>query len=138
MLVGGGCGSFQGPGIEFSAPRVEGRVLAAESGAPLRGVRVGRELHPDRHPLGGFWKGTEQLRLLQAETRTAKDGSFVLPAERVAYLFTLGDVGFNLRLVIQAANYQGWQTNYPLKALSTNAGPDEPLLDAGEIRLRRR
>lgn len=133
-----GCESFHGPGIEFTAPRVTGRVVAAEDGRPLAGVRVGRELHAWKEPTGGLWKGAEELRLLQSESRTAADGTFTLPAERVALLFGFGDAGFNLRLVVQAAGFQAWQTNYPVKAMGTNAGPDEPRIAAGDVRLQRR
>lgn len=133
-----GCESVRGPGVEFSAPRVGGQVVAEATGEPLRGVRVGRELRTARHPLGGYWKGAEELQLLQRDVRTAADGTFVLPAERVALLFGFGDVGFNLRLVVQAAGFRTWQTNYPVRALDTNAGPVEPRLETGVIGLQRR
>lgn len=133
-----GCESFRGPGIEFTAPRVTGRVVADDDGKPLAGVRVGRELHAWKEPTGGLWKGAEELRLLQHETRTAGDGTFVLPAERVALLFGFGDAGFNLRLKVQAAGFRPWETNYPVKALGTNGGPDEPRIMAGDVRLERR
>lgn len=133
-----GCESFRGPGIEFTAPQVTGRVVADATGAPLRGVRVGRELHAWKEPQGGFWKGAEELRLLQSETRSSADGSFELRSERVALLFGFGDSGLNLRLTVRAGGFRAWQTNYPVKALATNAVPDEPRIDAGEIRLLKR
>lgn len=138
VLVGSGCESIRGPGIEFTAPRVSGRVVAAATGEPLRGVRVGRELFAWKAPLGGWRKGAEELQLLQRETRTAADGGFVLPSERVALLFGFGDGGFDLRLAVQGAGFRAWQTNFPFRAMGTNGGPTEPRLEAGEIRLERR
>jgi hypothetical protein len=137
LLLGvSGCTSVRGPGVEFSAPRVTGRVVAEATGQPLRGVRVGRELSAWKAPLGGLWKGAEELRLLQRETRTTAGGEFKLPAERVAFLLGWGEAGFDLRLRVRAVGYQPWQTNYPVKALAPAASPVEPWLDAGEIRLR--
>ncbi len=133
-----GCGSFRGPGIEITAPRVTGTVVGDATGAPLRGVRVGRQLHAWKEPTGGLWKGSEELRLLQSEVRTAADGSFELRSERVALLFGFGDSGLDLRLTVRAGGFRAWQTNYPVKALATNAVPDEPRIDAGEIRLLKR
>ena len=138
VLVGSGCESIRGPGIEFTAPRVSGRVVAAATGEPLPGVRVGRELFGCKAPLGGLRKGAEELQLLQRETRTAADGGFVLPSERVALLFGFGDGDFDLRLAVQGAGFRPWQTNYSFRALGTNGGPTEPRLEAGEIRLERR
>jgi hypothetical protein len=138
VLAGSGCESIRGPGIEFTAPRVSGRVVAAASGEPLAGVRAGRELFGWKAPLGGLRKGAEELQLLQRETRTAADGGFVLPSERVALLFGFGDGGFDLRLAVQGSGFRPWQTNYPFRALRTNGGPTEPRLEAGEIRLERR
>ncbi len=138
VLAGSGCDSIRGPGIEFTAPRVTGRVVADASGEPLSGVRVGRELFAWKSPLGGLRKGAEELQLLQWETRTAADGSFVLPSERVALLFGFGDGGFDLRLAVQGSGFRAWQTNYPFRALGTNGGPTEPRLEAGEIRLERK
>lgn len=138
VLAGSGCESFRGPGIEFTAPRVTGRVVAAATGESLAGVRVGRELFAWKAPLGGLRKGAEELQLLQRETRTAADGGFVLPSERVALLFGFGDGGFDLRLAVQGSGFRPWQTNYSFRALGTNGGPTEPRLEAGEIRLERR
>lgn len=138
VLAGSGCESFRGPGIEFTAPRVTGRVVAAATGESLAGVRVGRELFAWKSPLGGLRKGAEELQLLQRETRTAADGGFVLPSERVALLFGFGDGGFDLRLAVQGSGFRPWQTNYSFRDLGTNGGPTEPRLEAGEIRLERR
>ena len=138
VLAGSGCESFRGPGIEFTAPRVTGRVVAAATGESLAGVRVGRELFAWKAPLGGLRKGAEELQLLQRETRTAADGGFVLPSERVALLFGFGDGGFDLRLAVQGSGFRPWQTNYSFRDLGTNGGPTETRLEAGEIRLERR
>jgi hypothetical protein len=132
-----GCGSIRGPGIEFTAPRITGRVVNEADGLPLAGASVGRELYPARGPTGELRKGVEDLRLLQTFARCGKDGAFELPSERVALLLRIGEVPLDLRLTVQKQGFVTWQTNYFYSSLTTNS-VREPRIDAGEIRLRRR
>lgn len=136
VLLCAGCESFNGPGIDYAAPRVTGRVVDDSSGRPVRYARVGRKLWTWRKGTGEFLKGGEQLLLMQEYSRTDADGSFTLPSKQVALLFSFGEVALNLNLTVQRGGYAPWQTNFPVSALSTNSPVLE--LDAGEVRLHPR
>lgn len=135
-LSGAGCDSFRGPGIDYTAPRVTGRVIDAETGAPVRNARVGRQLWKWRGPTGEFLKGGEEQVLAADFERSDRDGKFTLPPKQVALLFGWGEVPLNLRLTVQHGAYIAWQTNFPTAALSTNSERLE--VPAGEVVLRRK
>lgn len=130
-----GCESFNGPSLDYTAPRVHGRVRDA-AGRPVAFAQVGRRLWKWRTESGDFRKGGEELLLRQDYDRTAADGSFTLPARQVALLFSWGEVPLNLRLTVQRGGYRPWQTNFPVSALSTNSSTPE--LDAGDVGLQLR
>ena len=136
LLLLGGCESFNGPGIDYTAPRVTGHVVDAASGRPVRFARVGRKLWTWRQGTGEFLKGGEEMLLAQEYARTDTDGSFTLPSKKVALLFSFGELALNLNLTVQRGGYAPWQTNFPPSILSTNSPGLE--LDAGEVRLRPR
>ncbi len=131
-----GCDTFRGPGIDYTAPRVTGRVVDDSTGAPVKYARVGRQVWKWRGSTGEFLKGGEELMLSQDFQRTGRDGSFQLPAKQVALLFGWGEVPLNLRLTVQHGAFVPWQTNYPIAALSTNSEHLE--LNAGNIRVKPR
>ncbi len=131
-----GCDTFRGPGIDYTAPRVTGRVVDDSTGAPVKYARVGRQVWKWRGSTGEFLKGGEELMLSQDFQRTGRDGSFQLPATQVALLFGWGEVPLNLRLTVQHGAFVPWQTNYPIAALSTNSEHLE--LNAGDIRVKPR
>ena len=135
-LSGAGCDSFRGPGIDYTAPRVTGRVIDSDTGAPVRNARVGRQLWKWRGSTGEFLKGGEEQVLAADFERTARDGTFTLPPKQVALLFGWGEVPLNLRLTVQHGSYLAWQTNFPIAALSTNSEHLE--LPAGDVALRRK
>ncbi len=135
-LLGAGCDSFRGPGIDYTAPRVTGRVIDADTGAPVRNARVGRQVWKWRGSTGEFLKGGEEQVLAADFERTARDGTFTLPPKQVALLFGWGEVPLNLRLTVQHGTYLAWQTNFPTTALSTNSERLE--LPAGNVVLRRK
>lgn len=131
-----GCESFNGPGIDYTAPRVTGRVLDDSSGQPIRFARVGRKLWTWRKGGGEFLKGGEETLLLQECARTDAGGNFTLPSKQVALLFSFGEVPLNLKVTAQHGGFVPWQTNFPITSLATNSATLR--LDAGEVRLRAR
>jgi hypothetical protein len=133
-LAGGGCGSLNGPSIDYTAPKVTGRVVNETNGAPVAYARVGRRLFTWRKPGGEFMKGGEELTGWQDYARTSRNGEFTLPRQQVALLFSFGDLGVNLNLSVQHGGYHAWQTNFPLAALSTNN--PQPEIEGVEVRLR--
>ena len=115
------------------SPRVTGRVLAADTGAPLAGVKVMSGQHAEGFkgvlpPKGG------ELLTVKAPVRTGPDGRFTLDTERVLTPFR-GAGWFSLQLSFERAGYERFRTNYPSASLSTNSPKGEPLLDAGNILL---
>ncbi len=129
-----GCESFNGPSLDYTAPRVTGRVVDDASGQPVTYAQVGRRLWTWRKGTGEFLKGGEEMVLRQDYVRTGADGSFVLPSKQVALLFSWGEVPLNLQLTVQHGGYVAWRTNFPTPALDTNSSTLE--LNAGEIRLK--
>ncbi len=128
-----GCGSVGGPSLDFTAPRVSGRVLDAETGEPVPRAMVGRTLWTLRHPTGGFLRAAEEQVLRQDFATTDASGRFVLPEQRVALLFSLGETRPNLRLAVSHSRHLPWTTNYPMSALEKD--PRRPTLDAGGVLL---
>lgn len=128
-----GCGSLSGPSLDFVAPRIDGRVLDAESGQPVRNALVGRKLWTWRQSTGGFLKAGEETVLREDYVRTGSYGEFALPSKRVALLFSIGDVGLNTGLSVQHGKYLPWRTNFPISVLSSNV--PVPTVENGEVRL---
>jgi len=115
------------------SPRVTGRVLAADTGAPLADVRVMSGKHAEGLRGGVPPKGGELL-MAKAPVRTGPDGRFTLETERVLTPFS-GGGWFSVQLAFERAGYERFRTNYPSVNLSTNSPKGEPLLDAGNILL---
>jgi len=128
-----GCGSLSGPSVTYTAPRVTGRILQAETGKPVPHAMVGRTLWTRRHATGGFLKAAEEQVLRQDFATSDAEGRFVLPEQRVALLFSIGETRPNLRLAVSHSRHASWVTNYPVSALGKD--PRRPNLDAGDIPL---
>ena len=126
-----GCDSI--PFSPFIAPRVTGRVVAADTGAPLANVKVtsGKQATAYR---GGMPPKGGELLMAKAPVRTDRDGRFTMDTERVLTPFR-GSGLFSVQLQFERAGYERFRTNYPRLNLSTNTPNTEPLLDAGDIRL---
>lgn len=136
LVLLAGCESFNGPSLDYTAPRVTGRVVDDASGQPVRYAQVGRRLWTWRKGTGEFLKGGEEMLLRQDYARTGADGSFVLPSKEVALLFSWGEIPLNLQLTVQHGRYVAWSTNFPTLALGTNSSMLE--LQAGDVRLKLR
>lgn len=128
-----GCGSLSGPSVTYTAPRVTGRLMHAETGKPVPHAMVGRTLWTWRHATGGMLKAAEEQVLRQDFATSDVEGRFVLPEQRVALLFSLGETRPNLRLAVSHSQHAPWTTNYPVSALEKD--PRLPSLDAGDILL---
>jgi hypothetical protein len=127
-----GCHSSRfGP---YTAPRVAGRVLAADSGQPLAGVEVQRGFRAKKRRPAEPPKGGEVL-IEKAGARTDSQGRFTLASERALTLFR--PIGWNMvQLTFQRAGYERFQTNVAFTAVHTNTPAGEPLLNTGDILLR--
>lgn len=131
-VMAGGCQSLRlGP---YTAPRVTGRVVAADTGQPLAGVEVQRGSPSTKRRLAEPPKGGEVL-LEKAAVRTDSQGRFTLPSERALTVFRPAGWNF-VQLTLQRAGYERFQTNFAFTELLTNTPAGEPLLNAGDISLR--
>jgi hypothetical protein len=129
MAVFCGCKSPQlGP---YTAPRVVGRVMAANSKLPLEGVTVRRgPFLPNRTELKGG-----ELLMEARPARSSSDGVFEFPSERALTIFRPS--GWDtVRLRFEAPGFQRLETKHSAIGRSTNAPGDEPLVDVGTIELR--
>ena len=125
-----GCKSH--PLSPYVSPRVTGRVVAADTGQPLGGVRITTGRRPDARstepPKGG------QVMASQPPVQTDRDGRFVLESERVLTPFGVSG-WFSLTLLFEHSGYERFFTNFSRINLRTNTWQGEPVLDAGNILL---
>ena len=118
----------------FVAPRVTGRVLSADTGAPLTGVKVtsisqAAESSHTMPPRGG------ELLMADYPAETDEDGRFALEAVRALTPFR-GTHWFSVQLCFERAGYQRLRASYSSPNVGTNSPKGEPLLDAGDILLQ--
>lgn len=127
-----GCKSSSNSPSRYVAPRVEGRVLDAQTRQPIGGVSV-RRIDPDTDVgAGEIPKGA--LALEQSlDIRTRKDGSFVVASKRDLELFGRSS-WYSVAINFKHPGYASFTTNYtPANATPTPSG--EPLVKAGDILL---
>jgi hypothetical protein len=128
--LSGGCKSTSPS--QYISPRVEGRVLDAQSHQPIKDVQVRRHAADDNYRAEDPPKGAEMIKKAPA-VRTAPDGTFVLDSVRdIALLQTIG--WYSLNLTFQHPAYERFFTNYTL-AKATNTASGEPLVKTGDILL---
>jgi hypothetical protein len=128
--LSGGCKSTSPS--QYIAPRVEGRVLDAQSHHPIKDVQVRRLAADDNYRAEDPPKGGELIKKAPA-VRTVADGTFVMDSVRdFAVLQQIG--WFSLSLTFQHPAYERFITNYTL-ARATNTVSGEPLVRTGDILL---
>ena len=116
----------------YIAPRVEGRVLDADTRQPLAGVQVRRV-----NPYAGeasreVLKGGQSIEKAPA-VRTRSDGAFALASERDLELFAQSSWG-SITITVDHAGYGLFTTNYTT-ANATISPRGEPEVQAGDILL---
>jgi len=132
LLVSSGCRSIGFS--DYVTPAISGRVLAADTGKPLAGVKVLRLQPGQSANAGSPAKGAELLQQPRPEI-TGADGDFVSSgSEYISFFNRPGR--WSARLTFQAAGYATWQTNYTAADVATNSLPDKPLVLAGDVFLK--
>lgn len=115
----------------YVSPRIEGVVVAADTGEPLARVAVVRSgdvSGSPREPLKGG-----ELLARPAPVLTDSDGRFALSSQRVLTLFR--GAGWNQAwLTFSRAGYLKLETNFSLAA-ATNSPKGGPLVDVGPVSL---
>ncbi len=120
----------------YTAPRVTGRVVAADTGQPLANVRIQRVDPAANQDYDAPARGGQKLDSA-ASVRTDAQGRFVLQAEH-ALTFLQPAVWPSVTAAFQLDGYQTLRTNFNLLQASTNAPGGAPVVNAGDIRLRPR
>jgi hypothetical protein len=117
---------------QYISPRVEGRVLDAQTHQPIVGVKVVRVVADPEPLVDQAPKGGQALERTP-DVRSLKDGTFVLDSERDLELFRRTG-WYSLTLTFEHAGYASITTNYTI-ANATNSPSGEPLVKAGDILL---
>ncbi len=132
LVVVAGCQSHDVN--HYTAPQVEGHVLAADTHQPIANVRVRRggankNFEPFGPPKGG------QLLIQPAPVLTDANGRFQLDSQSVFALFQ--SPGWSSELVtFQRSGYESFQTNYTGTNVTSHTSAGAPVVDAGDILLR--
>lgn len=118
----------------FVAPHVTGRVLSADTGAPLASVKVTSISQATKSSRTIPPKGGELL-MAEYPVQTDEDGKFSFEAVRALTPFR-GAHWFSVLLCFERPGYQRLRATYSSLNVSTNCPKGEPLLDAGDILLQ--
>lgn len=117
---------------QYVSPRIEGRVLDAQTHKPLAGAQVQRLSHNPGFRPGEPIKGG-QLLMQPSAIFTRADGSFVVDSQKAFALFQ-GGIWYSVNLSFEHAGYQPATAIYtPVDATNTVDGV--PLVKAGDILL---
>ncbi len=128
-----GCKSARlGP---YTSPAVKGRVVASDTREPLAGVEVTRDGGRRGQRRAEPPKGAELL-LQNYAALTDHDGRFFLASQRALTVFRPSGWD-SVRLEFRRAGYVGFQTNYSIVTAGTNSAAGEPIIETGDILLRR-
>ena len=132
LVVGFVAGCKSTSPSQYTAPRVEGRVLDAQTRQPLGSVTV-RRIDPDAaSATRQVPKGGQSMRQAP-DVRTRPDGAFALDSERDLTLFR-NSSWYSVTLSFAHAGYASFTTNYtPANAFTTPEG--EPQVNTGDILL---
>jgi len=117
---------------QYTAPRVEGRVLDAQTHQPLGGVVVRRSDPGASVGSREVPKGGQSMQQVPA-VRTGSDGAFALDSERNLKFFHRSG-WYSVALSFKHEDYLSFTTNYtPANATMSPRG--EPEVQAGDILL---
>ena len=117
---------------QYISPRVEGRVLDAQSRQPIGGVIV-RRVKPGAEAATGEVPKGAQAMAQAPDVRTGKDGAFTLASDRSLQLFRRSG-WYSVAISFKHAGYASFMTNYT-RANATNTPGGEPLVRTGDILL---
>ena len=118
---------------QYISPRVEGRVVDAQSHEPLVGAHVQRVNGGDSTAAKAPQKGGQLMESAPVVITTTKDGSFALDSQRdLAFLRKLG--WYSVTISYAHPAYQRLVVTYTLSQ-ATNSVSGEPVVKAGDIPL---
>lgn len=117
-----GCDTLKGPNQSYVAPAVQGRVIDAESGAPLEEARIQRHLRKPTKIDPFAEKGSQKLRQVPT-LRSDPEGHFQIAPIKSGHLLLEQSGVFEFTLVVRCASYRTLTTNIDLvkiKPFKTN------------------
>jgi hypothetical protein len=126
-----GCSSTSGMHDAYVFPKVEGRVVNAETKEPINGVIVLRKHWSGAADVDEYVSAGE-IQMQDVRIYTNDKGEFVVPSQRS--LEVGGDQSwFSVTLKFMHTDYHMYSTNY----LNRSGPPtgNEPLVQAGDIEL---
>ncbi len=134
-LAAGIVAGCKSSGSEYISPRVEGRVVDAQTRQPIYRARVTRISPRSTEPSDSFMrKGAQHLEDSYPEL-TDKNGKFVIDSERALVFFNQVN-WFSVDLSFEHSGYDRFVTNYTLFN-ATNMPSGEPVIRTGDILLQR-
>jgi hypothetical protein len=119
---------------QYIAPRVEGRVLDAQTRQPIGGVTV-QKVNPGSEVAAGEIPKGAQAMQQTPYVRTKSDGTFTLVSKRNLELFGRSS-WYSVTISFKHPRYASFMTNFtPASATPTASG--EPLVKTGDLLLSR-
>jgi hypothetical protein len=131
LCAGAGCKSS---GSEYISPRVEGRVLDADTRQPIYRARVKR-ITPGSQSTDNFMRKGGQRMEEPFPEYTNQEGYFTIDSERALVLFAQMN-WFSVDVSFEHSGYDRIVTNYTLFN-ATNTPGGEPLIKTGDVLLHR-
>jgi hypothetical protein len=119
--------------FDSTTPRLTGRVLNADTGQPLSGVKIVRLL-PGQSPNTGSPPYGAQLLLQGRPVLSAADGSFAVSGTK--YMTFLKPPGqWSARLMLQATHNDMQVTNFTAADAAVNSATNPRVMNVGDVRL---
>jgi hypothetical protein len=133
LFLVAGCSSLKGPNQEYTMVAVKGRVMDSETGQPVEGARVVRQVGARSEYDPRRMKGAEVLTL-PSPAVTSASGHFRLPSQKGASLLFQQSSITLFRLNVNHSDYKSFSTNIDLikiRPYKTARGPEVDVMDLG-------
>lgn len=140
LTLGTGCEYLAPPHLQWTEAQVVGTIVDGDTHAPVSGAKITR-VRPNAPNTGGFGdrdKGGPQMVDQPAIASSNESGRFELEAVKTAYLLLDSFPDYAVTIRIQAQGYQTLQRFYTNVTYVNGDKKTVPIIEAGEIPLRRK
>lgn len=140
LILVTGCEYLAPPHLQWTEAQVVGTIVDGDTHAPVSGAKITR-VRPDAPNTGGFGdhdKGGPQMVDQPAIASSNESGRFELEAVKTAYLLLDSFPDYAVTIRIQAQGYQTLQRFYTNVTYVNGDKKTVPIIEAGEIPLRRK
>ncbi len=132
-VVAGLCGGCKSASpSHYISPRVEGRVLDAQTHQPVKDVQVRRLTANESYQIEDQPKGGKVMERAPA-VLTAADGTFALVSER-EFALLRSPTWYSVSISFRRTGYEPFRATYTISE-STNTVTGEPLVRTGDVLL---